>query len=560
MTGSRFGFPGTNNSNLGLGAAGGPKGVAAGLAQVLVRFVMQYDAQALKRIASDLAKNDAARKANATQITTATKQQQSLEAQLAKAALARNNLSQIGVASYKQLVAAQKQAQLEEAAFGRVTQAGTANLLAREAAFKAQSGLSRELTLTLVNQEGISQQLVVSHEQLAALLEQEANLNTENLALERERASTTQRAGAAGQRIGSLLLGLTAATVGGQIISAAVMEPIQNALEGISKAFDTLVNPGKAAAEVVDDVAASLDKLKSALPNSTDLQAAQALVNGLSPSSGALAGPLSTAPNLKALQDQAAAQKKINDYALGYTGLIDKANQDLTEQRTLTELVSQAFEGRLNPSVAQAYNTLIQIRNTPVLGDLFKQVEGLSEALGLSHDPFTQITKDFGSNATAAEDATAKADRYAKTLEYIQGLQQESIDASVSGLFDSQINAAQANLDSFKTRINATSKAAIDGINNSFERASEGIRNHADATVKGLQKQLDSLELRPSGRTKGLQNQLDALKDEGPSKRTKELTDRINDLTAAQAKRQYQQSLNDVNDAIGLERLKQRSR
>lgn len=556
---SRFGFPGTNNSNLGLGSAGGPKGVAAGITQVLVNFVMQYDAAALKRISSDLAKNDAARKANAAQIATATRQQQALEAQSAKAQLARNNLSATAVASYKNLVAAQKQANLEEAAYGRVSMAGTANLLAREAAFKAQSGLSRELTLSLVNQDGTLQQIKLNHEQIAALLEQETNLNGENAALERERSTISSKAGAAGQRVGSLLLGLTAATVGGQIISAAFMEPIQQGLEGISKAFDAMVNPGKAAAAATSDVASALEKVKSASGSLdfSNVQSASEILRGLSPSSGGLAGALATAPDVKALQEQAASQKQINDYLLGQSTLLGQANEQVKEQRVLTELLAQAYDGRLSPAIAQSYNTLLTLRNAPVLGDITKQVAAISEAVGLG-DPFAAITRGFESSGAAAQDATSSVEDYANALQYIQGLQQESIDSSVSGLFDSQINAAQAGLDAWKTRINNTSKAAIDGINNAFERASDGIKNHADATIKGLQKQLDALELKPSARTKGLQNQLDALKDEGPSKRTKELTDRINDLTAAQAKQQYQQSLNDVNDAISLERLKQR--
>jgi colicin import membrane protein len=59
---------------------------------------------------------------------------------------------------------------------------------------------------------------------------------------------------------------------------------------------------------------------------------------------------------------------------------------------------------------------------------------------------------------------------------------------------------------------------------------------------------MGAIESTPSQRTKNIQGALDALNDAGPSKRTQELAAAIERLNAAEARRAYQQSLNDVKE------------
>lgn len=536
-----------NPSTTGGNYFGGPRGFAAGATSVLVNFILNYSKGNFEQLQRDIKGVQAAQSLNNQRTQAYLDRVSTLNKQIAAGQLQQLKLSATQLADYKDLLAIRQRANLEEKAYGRVSQQTTQELLKQEALLKA--GLTSASTKFQFTKDEANALLALNDRE-AQLLADENSLNAaraQGVNLIREQTALQKAQGFAQQgisRLGALGIGLISGTIGGLLVSGA-LQPLQDALNNIITGLDKIIEPAKAASEALDAVNKELDDLAK----NRDLSGAQAATEllknlGLQVTQQNLSA-LTQAKTLKYAQDYLDAQRQTTDYLAGENQLHNDIGASIVRNRNALELQNRALQ-QGSFAADQIYNS-IQILNTPGIKDLFNNatrlagLPSLDQLLGINQGTINSAIDEADALQRVQENAAAAA-------QYIQNLNQENINTVVGRGFDYQINTANDQLDAFIAKANNAAEAAVSAINARADALVQRTQDAADARIKALQRQAQGIEATPSGRTKSLQAQLDALKDAEPSKRTQELADAIDNLTAAQARLQYQQQLADIDE------------
>lgn len=543
MSGSPSGLiPKTNNSSLGLGAAGGPRGFAAGATQVLVNFFLNYNAEALRQLSSDLQKNNAAQLAAAKKLQDATsllatREKAVSDAQRARTAIGKDNLAALEKIALKQSeIRSLSQKDAEAAAQAKAQRDQMVAKLAQASGLSEQQVRQAANLVTLEKQRANAVQSVAAAENEAATAAARAAASAE------AQQTLAQRGNAAAGRLGGLALGLVAGTIGGALVSGVLSAGIDKATE----LLDAMINPAKKAEEALGDVAKAVDDIASK-DHLDRLSAAKQLIADLGPTgtapvpgigSGTLGGNLSA----DALA-QAAALDEVDKKIADYQKYAQEASHidELRAQRiqTLTDVLTKASPAW--QSVAAQIGDYARVNQAPPQ-NLIDAQKNLDDAARRAATSIVDQTLALKNNADAQREAAAATD------EYIAGLNQESITKSVSDTFDAQIATVEGALDAYKQSQDRLANYTIERITREATQQINNISDAADKRIAGLQRQEQNLKVVPSARTNNLQGQLDALKDAQPSKRTNELAAAIERLNKAQEKAQYQSQLASIDE------------
>lgn len=267
MTSTRTGARLPQSNLTGLGAVGGPQGVAAGSLRVILEFLTQYDPSAVKQMEADLAKLNADlatyQAQAASRAASNLKLQERItnaEQKLADAGAIANTrrfkreLDAIRTLSKDPSTKAQAQARLDQLVTD-VKQVVALN--------KTQENNLRNLILnqTKLN-NGKAQQLTLE-QQIAAILNQQQGTQANLTRMQQLRQGI-------GGKLGSLAVGAIGATIGGTILAGTVFLAMQTAVEAVGTAIEeNIIDPGKRAREAMLELGKSIDAIGEATTSDT---------------------------------------------------------------------------------------------------------------------------------------------------------------------------------------------------------------------------------------------------------------------------------------------------
>jgi len=267
MTNTRTGarLPQTNLT--GLGAVGGPQGVAAGSLRVILEFLTQYDPSAVKQMETDLAKlntdlakynADAAARANSNlnlqkRITTA-------EQKIADAgAIANTRRYSKELAAIRTLA---KDPTTREKAQTRLDQLVTEVKSVTTLTARQEADMRKLLTLDVSRLSGKAK-LAALEAQIAVLLKQQEVSETNLTRMQQLRQGI-------GGKLGSLAIGAIGATIGGTILAGTVFMAMQAAVEAVGTAIqENIIDPGKRAREAMLELGKSINAVGEATLSDT---------------------------------------------------------------------------------------------------------------------------------------------------------------------------------------------------------------------------------------------------------------------------------------------------
>jgi hypothetical protein len=395
----------------------------------------------------------------------------------------------------------------------------------------------------LANEARTMQSLVGYEQQIVAGKGEEAAITQRLLLLEQARGAQSSRLAAAGSRVAGLGIGLVGGVIGGAVVSAALLGPLQAAMDAVSNWMQDILDPARHAREALSDVASAVDDIASE-DKITRLQAAAKLIDQIGTPRLTPPGGPTTPLTAQALAEAAAVKDLIDNFDLWAKSMENAQNIDALRAEAVRKYTAELL------SQSQAYAALEDAVTNAILGGAQVIPPELRSAQAALRAEAEQTAIAFVDARIAASGIASPVDDAAEALRRAQDaaadLRNELIGAAVEAVFDANISTLRAGLESTTSSLRDSAEADIAGIRRAAENAAEGIRNGADRRIDALQKQLGNLELTPSGRTKALERQLDALKDSGPSRQTKELADQIERLNRAQEKAAYRQSLADV--------------
>lgn len=545
--------PRTNNSSLGLGSVGGARGVGAGVTQVLVNFLLNYQRGNLEQLQKDIkVLQQTAAQANQAQIQ-AVQKQQGFEKALLDIQNAKFKLAQAGGATSQRALQLQQQAVSEEKKYGQAT---AFTVQQRALAFQRLTQahvLTQQDVLLLTNEAGLIRQAVAARGQAAIAARAEVSAQQQlNAAIALEGTLKNQAKAGIG-RIGSLGLGLIGGTLGGALVSGVLMEPIQDIIDGLGE----MVNPAESAQEAIERLGQSVNELVDS-EDISRLEAASRILQEMStiqprgPSLDTdqnrrflelLAINEKVTPQLQAQLDLIKAQKGLvsgissENREIARQIILQKANLDgLSNPYALHNQILDAITGKLgiNLQLQQQIDTLINQTSGDLIG-------------GGAH---------LDDMASSAADAAAELESAAAAA---SSLSDELAGIAIADLGAARIDSLKTGLDSFVTAQKNSAEAAINSIRSNADAAADRIRASADSRIDALQKRLRSIDSGPSKRTQRLDERLDNLSDD-PSARTKRLQKAIEDLGQAQDKRRYQEQLADIDEEKRLVLLRERLR
>lgn len=567
MSGRSGLVPPTNNSALGIASVGGARGTGAALIQVLANFAVQYDRGRLEQITRDLKKVQDELNANQRNQNAFTEKQRELESSVLKLDQARMQLARTNAQQAKDTLALlTSQQKLQEVGLD-LTRSEQAALNQNLAAMERQGVISAE-QVQLLNMERSARLELAKNalNQNAAIAEGNA-LEAQRLALLREQQTAQAATGSAIGRVGALGLGLIGGAVGGAIVGGLALEPIQQLINKVSEGLQDIVDPARQAREAIGDIRSEIDELTDD-GRLTRLEAAAEYLERI----GA-----------------ASAGSDVDAGKLGLSAAIDKFIEDLgkiQEADTASEATAQRMAEAVRSQAQVLLDAVVAGRDFAAVlaeirasGDLAaNDLSNLNAALGGNVSSLEMLAARgsvWAQNLLAQANAMAQAGVQANvlgtdlealggtlqdTLNYIQELNQATIDVAVSKHFDARLAELESSHAATVERINAQTEAAISGINSRYERTVDGIRSRADNQIDALQKRISNLNSGPSGRTRALEERLEALKDAEPSKRTNELAAAIERLNRAQDKQAFQAQLAAINQERSLILLRERLR
>ena len=546
MSGTPSGLtPRTNNSSLGLGAVGGPRGFAAGVTQVLVNFLLNYNRGNLDQLAADLKAANAQQVAAAQQLAELTAKQQTQELLVNRAKQVRNSLDKDGLAALKNIQAVAAQALGEQSASGIVSKETVLAYQSQRAQLAQVLGIREEDVKLLLQQQDLVAQLAQIEQQRATAVEQNAAAQGEVVALQRQQSFLEQAAGRAGSRLLGLAIGVAGGTLGGQLVSSVLMGPAQEALKSLGDRFQALVDPEQAATEAAKSLGDAVNSIASS-DKITQLEAARKLLQQIA--------ELTSQPSL------------VNDTNAAYLESLG-LNQEIAKTIQLEVDALKEAKGQAS-GVRDAFRDLYTASgNQNPFDPLLVAVATLSTGPGglltmlQQQDNVNQAIKDalpgLQANQRAIDANTAATERW-KTAQqaYNDELAQARSDAAALSLSltqsaidtytQSAIAGANSALSAITAHIDQVTTGNIANIAKNYDSLIQRIQSDSNARLNTLQNRLSNLQLTPSARTNSLQAQLDALSNSAASKRTQELADAIDHLNAAQAKAAYQSQLADI--------------
>jgi hypothetical protein len=546
--------PPTNNSSIVVGAAGGPRGFAAGVTQVLVNFLLNYERGNLERMSSDIKKFEQERAEANQALVQQNNKLVALDQRVTAAQKAKSDLGKGQVATLNAIAASQTRINsLTQLAARNQAQYGAA--LTREKGIRdrlianasAASGLSSKQVRDAANLASLERQLLGTTLDRKAAAEALAIAENKVAAAQRAQAATSQFGSKAAGRLSGLALGLIGGTIGGLAVSALIT-PVQDAITNIGEQLSDLANPANKAKEAADGVAEAIAQIGSQ-QNLSGLQAAATLLKQLNfPQEQA--GALLRASDVQVAQDFLTKQQQVTDFLRGEQQLRSQIGAQLNFNNRLNAInVELTRKGADNVEASlSAINFLQQIGAIPVFDQLAHLAggPGFADILGLNEENAAAAYDAAVTEGRAADAAAILASNLENARAAASSLADELAEAAVEAISAANISNLEAGLKNTVDGINRITSTAIDNIRARADRASESVSNSAERRINALQKQIQGLDSGPSNRTQALQRQLEALKDVGPSRQTKALADQIERLNKLQDQAAYRQSLQDV--------------
>lgn len=262
MTSTRTGARLPQSNLTGLGAVGGPQGVAAGSLRVILEFLTQYDPSAVKQMEADLAQLNsdlanfnqqaAARAASNERLQ---KRISTAEQKIADAdATQRTRRFKRELADIRTLAkdpATRGEAQRRLDQLVNDVRAVT-NLTARQ-----EADMRRLLMLDGKRLRGKAAQAALEA-QIAAILGQQ-EVKEQNL------SRMQQLRQGVGGKLGALAIGAVGATIGGTILAGTVFMAMQTAVEAVGTAIqENIIDPGKRAREAMEELGGAINGIGEA--------------------------------------------------------------------------------------------------------------------------------------------------------------------------------------------------------------------------------------------------------------------------------------------------------
>jgi hypothetical protein len=276
VTSTRSGARLPQQNLTGLGAVGGPQGVAAGGLRIILEFLTQYDPAAVKQLEADLAtlnadlnkfNAQAAKRANDNAKLAARIQKAEDKVEEAGAAARtrrfKRELADIRTLAKDPAQKTQAQARLNQL----ILDIQAAGITLNKTQLKDLTGLlGLDAKLLKGKQAQAAQQAVIN-----ALVQQQ-------LAAEEQLAGFQRLKGGIGGRLGSLAIGAIGATIGGTILAGTVFMAMQAAVEAVGTAIEeNIIDPTKRAREAMSELGQAMNALEGA----TDFEKAGTFLKSL---------------------------------------------------------------------------------------------------------------------------------------------------------------------------------------------------------------------------------------------------------------------------------------
>lgn len=553
MSGSPSGLiPKTNNSSLGLGAAGGARGVGAGVTQVLVNFILNYDRGRLAELSKQVKQFEAERDAASAKALAATTRIESLSKKVVDGERVRTSLTQDQQVKLNAIATTQSRINSLTVQAGRHG-AAVGHVLDREKTLRTEliaqlvqeTGFSEREIRNAAAQAGQVQRLLTLEERRVVASQQLATATQNVTAAQRAQSQLQNLTTGAASRIGSLGLGLIGGTIGGALVGGAIMGPLQGVIDSVVKGLQQIVDPANAAREAVKNLGDEVNRLADS-DDISRLEAAARVLERISAIQPPGSQELNT-PDNRALLERVAInaaltpllQQQLDIYRAqhGMISGITAENRDILRN---IELQKAGISDLASPYAA--HNQILGL----ITGQFAGQLQ-LQQAIDGTINQQSDSLLDAGSKQEALARATEETKRALdEAAQAAASLSDELNTAAVADAVASNIAGIERNLSDAISRINQHHEYGVDAVRRRAESAAEAVGNAAEKRIEALQDRISNLELQPSGRTRSLERQLDALSDAGPSRRTRELAEAIERVNRAQEEASYRQALAEV--------------
>lgn len=315
----------------GLGAVGGPRGVGAGALRIIVEFLTQYDAEAVKKLESDLNKLQGRQAQLAVSAQSQTQQLAAQQGVRTRIANLQDKFTSAELKSIKQINELQKTgtrdnlklASQQVAAFQGIAKArglskGETTLLLNadtnlEKAAARELAIRKQINATRAKTTQVAQQQVQTEKQLTGLQSLKAGL---------------------APKLGGLALGALGGIAGGAILGVG-FTLAQAGLEAIGGAIQDIIDPARHAREELDDIAQAINKI-SASEGITLIAAAA-----------------------KEVRDLGAFGEGLNAALLGEAAALDDVNKKLELRAKLLD-IQKNFEALLTEAIQKRERELVK--------------------------------------------------------------------------------------------------------------------------------------------------------------------------------------------------------
>ena len=551
-----------------LGAVGGARGTAAGGLRILVEFVTQFNSEELNQVRGDLAKL-ASQQQNAEQsLTDRVRERDELQTKIErgnKIILAQSRAQdqayrdefRTGIARVKELDVELDQiankSRITDADKRRrgqlqVEQEGILLRLqknAKDNSIRLDVGALRAGAKVLQSKR---QEAEANHRILNAK-ERIHNISVQQIALEERQTALTKVRSEFGPKLAGLALGAIGGIFGGALFGVG-FEAAQALIDKFSDSLKDIIDPARHAREALADVGKEVNDLASQ-ESLTRLEAAQKILSNLGGFGEAQIGGAIKNPITAELLAQAGALQSVKDKAAEFAKLASVANNiDTLRAETIKEVTKQllvqdeSFQ-QLRRQFATERGLTIDLDNLQAAVPLLDALAGKGDANAANLLRMIKAAEAFTVSLFGVEEAADNAEEATQALADVRldRLNSQIQDAS-NLLQDLAERVRDVKIDRINERLDGQ-LASLDAIQSAREA---GIKGSADARINTLQDQLSGIKVIDSARTKGLQQALDALSDVGPSRQTQALAAAIEHLNAAEERRGYLQSLNEIRD------------
>lgn len=441
-------LPGSGLGTTSLGAVGGPRGTAAGALRILVEFLTQYDAKAVKQLEADLKSlgdQDAATSAKQLAAQRAFETSKKREVDTAK--------------EIKKLVSST--ADKPSAVRSRLREIQNIGVLSKEGQ-KRLGILSRELTgnsqlLNLVTKRARQERSINGFRTRGQrLAQQELSVQEQQAAKQTQLSAFQKLKGGLGPKLGGLALGALGGIVGGAVLGVG-FAAAEAALDAIGEQLQNLFDPGRKARDIIKEVGQAVVELASSADNAGDLtKGSKEFLENLG---------LQADEQTVALLAQAAA--------------LSEGNKQLAARLQIIEL-EKGVEAERTRLIKETTRAVAEQQGIPKDFDL--------RDLGVE----AQVAADAERDLAAAEDSAAESARKAAAASYNLERARRAQQAAAQLAAFAEENLAAA--------ISNAAQPRITGLDSQIA----GLQNAGDsARTKGLESQIQKLQDAASGGSSG---------------------------------------------------------